>query len=257
MGFIEKNLPEILQIGGCFVTLLGTALMPRATKKYIKMEEEGFETNRDQVRAIVKCYGAPITCSIVGTSATLTGCYIQHENVKSLRGEIAIATSTATTLANAVNGYKDYISEKDGKEKAKEVHKDIMEKAKIKTETEKVPYIPEDDCKQAINVLKVYPCTDGILKWYTSYNKLMFDIYKINNRLKDEGYLSYAEVCDVFGIDIPPFARGEYEDIGFNRYDGVEIEDVEDILHVSQDTGELGFFVKYRTDPHLNYKTYA
>lgn len=263
MGFIQNNLPEILQIGGCLTSLTGTALMPRATRKYIKMEEKGFETNGDQVKALVKCYALPVGLSLSGTTATLTGCYIQHENVKSLRGEVAIATSAATTAAQIANGYRNYISEKEGPEKAKEVHEDIVKKSTPKKD-EIVPYT-SDEPLQGVNLLKVYPCRDSLgTEWYSSINQFLLARALIDSRLASgERYMSMYECYQYLQADVDD-KKAQFEAIGVNMYDmPVLMVDIENILRVDSDTGEIYLYFDYpgeewygygKGGPHEDYK---
>lgn len=264
MGFIQKNLPEILQIGGCLVSLTGTALMPRATRKYIKMEEKGFETNGDQVKAMVKCYGLPVGLSLSGASATLTGCYIQHENVKSLRGEVAMATSAATTMANIANGYRNYISDKEGADKAKEIHDEIVKKSTPKKE-EIVPYT-SDEPFQGVDMLKVYRCKDSLgTEWYSSINQFLLARAMIDSQLASgERYMSMYECYDYFKADVDD-KRAQFEAIGVNMYDmPVLMIDIENVLRVDSETGEMYLYFEYpdsdeycgvhRGGPHEGYK---
>lgn len=261
-NFFKDNLPEILQIGGCVGMLAGTAITPFATRRYLAKESMGFNTNGEKLKAMVECYWPVAVLSAGGATSCIVGGYLQHTAVKTLRSELetaksdlAIATTMAASASSAVNEYRKYVESKEGAEAAKDIHKQIVEKTAAKPET--IPYAA-DGVPQYIDLHKVYRCIDSEgMEWHSTYYQILIDLWKINDLLHRQEYLSMGDIWAEFGADPNDvYNRADSEERGYSWLDGPIEIDLSNIVTLDPDTGELYLVLNYRNRPVPDYRRY-
>lgn len=235
----------------------GTVIMPFATKRYLKDEEKGFQTNGEKVASLAKHYSFPAICTIGGAACSLTGCYRQHNEVKTLKQNLAVTTTALAASTSIVNGYEKFIESKEGVKAAKDIRDKIIETSPPRTV--EVPHVV-GDIPQHIDLHTVYECRDRFgMRWYSSYYQLLIDLVHINDDLA-KSINEYVSLGDWYAT-----VKADAEDIwnnpasdgyGFNRNDGwVEI-DLPNIVCVDEDTGEMYLNIKYKNGPTTDYKRY-
>lgn len=254
--FLKENKGEILQILGCGSMLTATLITPHMTKRYLEEEAKGFDTNSEKFKALVKFYAPVATLSVGGAACTLSGCYIQHQQIKDLKSDLVVATTVAATATSMVNDYRKYISDKEGVDRAREVHKQIVEKTNESPKVEAIPYMDNSGIPQHIDQDKIYRCVDSEgMEWYSSLYQLRWNLIKINDLLQKEDYLSMRDIWIEFGVDPEDlWKRKDATERGFCRLDGFIEIDLANLVVVDTDTGEEFFSVDYKTRPVVDYQ---
>lgn len=254
--FLRENKGEILQILGCGSMLTATIITPHMTKRYLEEEAKGFDTNSEKFKALVKFYAPVAALSVGGAASTLSGCYIQHQQIKDLKSDLMVATTVAATATSMVNDYRKYISDKEGVDRAREVHKQIVEKTG-ESKVEAIPYTDNSGVPQHIDQDKIYRCVDSEgMVWYSSLYQLRWNLIKINDLLQKQSYLSMRDIWLEFGAEIEDiWKRGDSAtEYGYCILDGFLEIDLANLVVVDTDNGEVFFSVDYRSRPVSDYQ---